>query len=84
MGLYAQLLGLPIVKLELPVLLRYGRVVAEFFLDARIQPCVFHYTLSYQDGPEILHWGQEYSEQKAHLSARMVAHHFITRAENAA
>ncbi len=80
--LYPDTSGTSDVKLELPILLRYGRIIAEFFLDSRTQPHIYWYTLTNQGSPEILHWGQEFSEHAAHQTARMVVHHLITRAED--
>ncbi|MEO6120523.1 MAG: hypothetical protein ABIP12_07535 [Terriglobales bacterium] len=73
-----------IAKLELPVLLRFGNVIAEFFLDARTLPHIYFYTLTQRPEPEILQWGQEYSEHAAHVSARMAAHDLISHREDLA
>ncbi len=81
--LYAHPLGFSNAKLELPILLQFGKIIAEFFLDRRSHPHRYRYTLTRHDGPEILHWGEEVSEQQAHASAKMAAHHFITRTDDA-
>ncbi len=65
-----------VAQLQLPISLLCGKLRAEFFLDSRFVPFIYHYTLTRPNEPEILHWGQEYSEQAAHASAETAAADF--------
>ena len=42
---------------------------AEFFVDTRHCPMLYHYVVTRQGSAEILHWGQEFSMEEAERAA---------------